>query len=432
MTKVVILPANNDLNRGDQALIWETINVARRSGLDGEFFMLAENESLTKQSQAEGIKIITPLLKHPRRKFKSTDNTNYGLKLLFKWGSVAIIDTIFSLLLLSKVTRKIMVSLLNEADKKAYMTIKDCDVCFVKGGGFIHSTGKMTDPYTVYYLLYHVILAQSFSKPVYVMPNSFGPFKGIGVEWLVRRVMNKCKIVAVRESISKEMVEKIGVKTILMPDLGFALSKSSNQFPEIEKIKDCNPEKKLVAITARPYRFPNSNNPEEKYKEYIDNMVLFSKWLFENGCLPVFVDHTLSNTTHERDFSCIQEIVSKLKDREYLIISNEDYNCKDLKAIYGEFDYVIGTRFHSVIFALSENIPSLAITYGGNKGQGIMRDLGLSEYAIPMSELKADRAIQSFKRLVQNEEQVRNVLKRNKEYVEQKHTDLVNIIKETL
>ena len=95
----------------------------------------------------------------------------------------------------------------------------------------------MTDPYTVYYLLYHVILAQSFSKPVYVMPNSFGPFKGIGVEWLVRRVMNKCKIVAVRESISKEMVEKIGVKTILMPDLGFALSKSSNQFPEIEKIQ---------------------------------------------------------------------------------------------------------------------------------------------------------------------------------------------------
>ena len=26
MRKVVILPANNDLNRGDQALIWETIS----------------------------------------------------------------------------------------------------------------------------------------------------------------------------------------------------------------------------------------------------------------------------------------------------------------------------------------------------------------------------------------------------------------------
>ena len=171
---------------------------------------------------------------------------------------------------------------------------------------------------------------------------------------------------------------------------------------------------------------------KEKYKEYIDNMVLFSKWLFENGYLPIFVDHTLSNTTHESDFSCIQEIVSKLNDQEYLIVSNEDYNCKDLKAIYGKFDYVIGTRFHSVIFALSENIPSLAITYGGNKGQGIMRDLGLSEYAIPMSELKVDRAIQSFKILVENEEQVRNVLKKNKEYVDQKHTELVNIIKETL
>lgn len=432
MNKVVILPANNDLNRGDQALIWETINIARKSGFEGDFYMLAENESLTKQSQSTGIKVITSLLKHPGRKFKTTENTNYGFKLLIKWGSVAAIDTVFSLMLLSKTISRLIMPFLNESNKETLKTIKECDACFVKGGGFIHSTGKITDPYTIYYLFYHVILAQSLGKPVYVMPNSFGPFKGLGVAWLVRKVLNRCELVTVRESISQEMAEKIGVDTVLMPDLGFALLKSEKTYSDINKIKDNNADKKLVAITARPYRFPNSNNPEEKYKEYINNMVLFSKWLFKNGFLPVFVDHTLSDTTHESDISCIEEIISKLNANESVIISNKDYDCRDMKAIYSEFDYVIGTRFHSVIFAMSEKIPSIAITYGGNKGEGIMKDLGLSEYAIPMDEFKVDTAIQSFERLIENKQEVIGVLGKNKLLIENKHNELVNIIKEKL
>lgn len=428
MSKVVILPANNDLNRGDQALIWETVDIARRSGLDGDFYMLAENESLTKQSQSIGIKVITPLLKHPSRKFKTIENTKYDLKLLIKWGSVAVLDAIFSVLLLSKMTSKLIWPFLNKADKKTLMTIKDCDACFVKGGGFIHSTGKITDPYTVYYLLYHIILAQTFNKPIYVMPNSFGPFKGVGVEWLVRKVLNKCKVVTVRESVSKEMLDNIGVNSLLFPDLGFFLKKINGDI-SLSIIKRKHPNKKFVAITARPYRFPKSDNPKQKYKKYIDTIVEFSKWLSNQGFLPIFVEQVLSETSHESDITAITEITSRLQDDEYEILSNIDFNCRDLKNIYSQMDYTLGTRFHSVIFSISENIPSIAIEYGGNKGAGILKDIGLSKFGIPIEDVTFDRLKTSFEVLLEEKIQVERVIQKYMAQAYMNRTELIDLIR---
>lgn len=425
MKKYMVLPSNSDFNRGDQALIWNTIVTAEKAGYKGEYYMLANDVRDTKQSQDRGIRISTPILKHPSRKFKKNDNKTYGIKIKMKWGIVALFDLIKSLLLLSGVSRKITERFLSNEDKETMKVLRECDACFVKGGGFIHSYGKLTDSYTVYYSLYHIALAQQLDKPVYVMPNSFGPFKGFAVERMVKRVLNNCKLVTVRESISSKMLDEIEIKHQNFPDLGFFLEKESRNSKEILELKNNFPGYKLVGITVRPYRFPSSTNPQEKYKKYIKDFTLFSKWLYNNNYLPVFVNQTLSNKTHESDRSAIDEICNGLSDHTYAIISNNNYNCEDLKEIYSMLDYVIGTRFHSVIFSLSEEIPSIAITYGGNKGQGIMKDLGLEEFAIPMSEFDYEKVINMFNSLVINNDQIIDKLKQAKTKNDEEYSKLV-------
>jgi colanic acid/amylovoran biosynthesis protein len=432
MDKFVILPTCSDLNRGDQALVWQTMDMAKKAGCDGTFYMLASDKDSTKQSQAIGIRILAPILKHPSRKFKSQDNNEYNLKLIVKWGSVAIVDLLVSLFLLIRFTRMIIFPLLPKNEKQTLKTIEESNACFVKGGGFIHSSGKITDSYTVYYQLFHILLAQSLNKPVYVMPNSFGPFPGLGIAWLVRRVLKSCKIVTVRETISKDMLAEIGIEAQLFPDLAFGLSKSEELNTEVSDLRKRYPRRQLVAITARPYRFPGSLDPSKKYKAYVENMIKFSKWLYEENCLPVFVEHTLSETTHENDGICIAEIITNLSQDEYAIISNKDYTCRDLKAIYASFDYIVGTRFHSVIFSLAEGIPVLAITYGGNKGQGIMGDLGLSDYAISMSEFDFKKAKHAFLKLCENRTHVCSQLAECNLDIEKSLCQLVNVLQEEI
>lgn len=428
--KYIILPSNSDLNRGDQALVWETMALSKDSGNAGDYYMLKSGEESTVQSEAIGLMPISPILKHPSRKFKSKENNEYNVSLLIKWGSVAILDFIFSFLLLSKFTRVLLSPLLPSKVKETMRIINECDSCFVKGGGFIHTTGKLTDLYIVYFQLFHVMLAQSLGKPVYVMPNSFGPFKGIGVSWLVRRVLKRCELVSVRETISLAMLQDIGVEGDLFPDLGFSLSKGNSKIKDVDNIRDRYPNRIIVAITARPYRFPGSANPKTMYSEYMNSIVTFSKWLYNNNYLPVFIEHTLSETTHENDGTAIAEIIANLTEGEYELIQNDDYTCRDLKEIYSQFDYVVGTRFHSVIFSMSERIPSIALEYGGNKGAGIMNDMELSNLGIPIEEVSSRRLIEAFEYLVENKNEVIFKIERYMGLVDSKRIEMLNILQE--
>ena len=93
---------------------------------------------------------------------------------------------------------------------------------------------------------------------------------------------------------------------------------------------------------------------------------------------------------------------------QYELVSNDEYNCRDLKDIYRQFNYVVGTRFHSVIFSMSERTPSIAIEYGGNKGDGIMKDMGLSKLGTPIEEINFNKLKESFQYLIKNEKSVRS------------------------
>ena len=71
----LILPGCDDTNRGDQALIWETVSLAKDAGFQGEYFMIADKEK-SRQSVAEGIGNIDYILKHPSTHFKKKNNIN--------------------------------------------------------------------------------------------------------------------------------------------------------------------------------------------------------------------------------------------------------------------------------------------------------------------------------------------------------------------
>jgi len=55
---------------------------------------------------------------------------------------------------------------------------------------------------------------------------------------------------------------------------------------------------------------------------------------------------------------------------------------------------------------MSEGVPGIAITYGGNKGDGIMRDMNLSKYAIPISDLSFEILRSRFEEFIENRQNV--------------------------
>ncbi len=430
----LIIPTCTDFNRGDQALVLETKRIIKDALPECEVYLMSSGE--TKQMQSEGIKIFKDILKHPSRFGNNKSNITYGFKLRTYWGVIAIYDLVNSLLILNRFTRKIFYHFFTSETKKSIRLYENCNFVFVKGGGFLHDySGGLVGLYTMYFQTYHIRLATRMNKKIYIMPNSYGPFKNNYTAKMLNRILNKCEIVTARESISSDAT-KNGLQRDIerYPDLAFYLeTKSNNRVNEhYKKLHLSTTQNCVVAITVRPYRFYGYENPEKKYYEYKQTFVKFIEYLQANKIVALLVVHTRAENDHENDERCIDEIFTMLKShKDVHKISNNNFNCYDIKNVYSNCSYVVGTRFHSVIFSLQQSIPCLAVTYGGHKGDGIMDDLGLPEYAIQIGELNSEILISKFEMLVKNSVKTKDNISAYLNSASRDRTSLIKSISDT-
>lgn len=418
--KAIIVPGVTDLNKGDQALVWESHRLVKDTGLYDEIFILNSGDTdeerllLCKQSEDHGFKMVENILQHPRRgKHKNDEHIKESKLELAKQVKNASLDFISTKTLLEICNNLPIVKRLYS--EKVYQTIKhfsDADAIFVKGGGFIHAYGEKTAPYLMWYFLFYVRLAQKLNKKVIFFPNSYGPFEGLTVKQQVKSVFNKLDLTYARENVSAESLGKLlGKKIPVEMDLGFFLNKGSQEKAiSILKKYNLSKEDKIVGITIRPWRFPGYSNPEELYQKYIRSVLDLTNYIVEKGYKVAFCNQSLGPNSHEDDRNAIQHLLTKI-EHENVIWINENLTCEELKAVYSNFHFFVGTRFHSIIFSLTSLVPSIAIGYGGNKAKGIMGDFNLNQYVIQIHEVESDKLIQMFDDAIANYEGIRTTLR---------------------
>lgn len=446
MKKVIIIPSNTDLNRGDQALVWESIRLVEEvyNKNNVECILMGDLNSSdshmqNRQTEELGYRMIDTILKHPGRNYqnKEKDSRSYSKLTMFQWGTQAVIDYIRTRMMLSTfcIIRKIGMFFLTKEQKNTIKEIEDADSIFVKGGGFIHSYGSVTDPYFIYFLTFHIRLASALGKKVIVLPNSVGPLKNTIARSIATETLQKCSLVTVRENISLAYLENNGVFSKLFPDLGFFLMPSKCDMKEYLKAYGVPIDKKKVVMTLRPYRFQGFTNSTELFNDYIDGMKNLVDYLVNQDYHVTFMAHTLGPSSHENDSLAIKEVMEHLSQHSLKHISFiEDFEltCRDVEKIYSYYDYMVGTRFHSVIFALNVNVPAIAIAYGGNKGKGIMSVLGNDDYSLDMDKIRSKTLIEMFCKLRSNRETYLNNLNDKRKIIDSERKRLVQDIRRSL
>lgn len=436
--KAVIVPGVTDMNKGDQALVWESHRIAMDTGLFEKVYLLTtgdtpeERQKLCSQSELRGFSFIENVLKHPRRgRHKSQDTVFDSSSSLVKLTVFAVIDFISrSFLLITCNSPKVLRFFYNKKTQKSIEQLRTCDTFFVKGGGFIHAYGERTAPYLIWFFLFYVRLAYALNKKVVFLPNSFGPFEGISVKRQVKNIFSKLDLIYAREELSAmKLGELMRQKICVSPDLGFYLRKNNN-FNSIDLLKkyDLTVDDKLVGVTIRPWRFPGSNDSDQLYENYLTAVTSLIQRLILSRYKVILCNQSIGPNTHEDDRNAIKAILNKIKN-DNLIWINEDLSCDDLKALYSNFYAFIGTRFHSVIFSLTSLIPSIAIAYGGNKAKGIMTDFDMEKYAIGIDEVSGDILNNLFSELEKNHINIKDQLLPKIQMLDKKRGEIIKEIR---
>lgn len=446
--KILVVPGNTDLNRGDQALVWESIRLFEDLYPDLEVYLYEsgsnqEEKNLQKaQTQSRGYNFITRILLHPRVKASNTTTNskevNYSKITYIKWGFVAIFDLFNTLLLISRFSflNKLGRSSLSLEQKKSLDLFPSLKALVVKGGGFLHSYGKLQDPYVMYYFLFDLMLAHRYNVKTVVLPNSIGPLKNGLAKYLVKKVLKKSSFVSVREEVSYNFVqEELGIKAYKYPDLGFFLKSSTFDAKAYLLKHGVSTEDKNILLTLRPYRFDGYKNPDKLYQEYLTEIGKLVKEQTQRGYKFTFMAHTLGPSNHENDTLALKEVLDVLDvqvSKNVTYIEDYELTSQDIQKIYSYYDILIGTRFHSVIFALNEMVPCVAIAYGGNKSYGIMQDMDLANFVIGIEKVNCKNISDMILEIESKKEHYVEKIKTYHSFLEKERTSLLTSLNTVL
>lgn len=197
---------------------------------------------------------------------------------------------------------------------------------------------------------------------VILLPQAFGPFKEFEIQPYVQEWVSNSDLIFAREKDSyMHLTELVGKQPKI---------KTYSDFTNLTKgvLPDEYDSKNLKVALIPNYRMIDKTSREQS-EAYLPFMIKCAKYLVEQDAKPFVLVHEGAND--EMLAVTIAEAVGNVP-----IIKETDP--LKIKGILGSCEATIGSRFHGLVSALSQGVPSLA-TGWSHKYIRLFEDYGFSE-----------------------------------------------------
>ncbi|MBD8067459.1 polysaccharide pyruvyl transferase CsaB [Bacillus sp. PS06] len=233
--------------------------------------------------------------------------------------------------------------------KEVMKAIKKSDGVISGGGGLLQDkTGILS----VSYYCGVMWFAHLLKKPFFVYAQGIGPIKYRFNKQLVANTLKKAALITVRDDISKQFIEQIGVTNdiYVVPDpvIGLNVEKMISSNWLMNNLDDSD----FIVVTVRYWK---------KGTHYLERIA--------SG-----LDSAMKNNHHKivfipmhgyEDYLCSLEVKSKMSKevQHNIYIVPPDLSIQEKASIIGSSQLLIGMRLHSLIFAAIKLIPFISISY---------------------------------------------------------------------
>ncbi|MDD6357400.1 MAG: polysaccharide pyruvyl transferase family protein [Bacteroidales bacterium] len=227
-------------------------------------------------------------------------------------------------------------------------------------------------------------LAKHYHKPLAYYGRSFGPFPTD--DKLQRRfkaisydMLHYFSFLSIRDKITEQLADAIGVSYVSTVDTAF-LDK-----PDIKIPYEVN-----MMLSGKKYMVFVPNyllwHPAYAGRFGVESLVeLYSKmirevWAYDVNLSIVMLPQTFGNNTMMDDIHLFRMIAEKLNDPRVIVIP-DCFSSDIQQQIIKNSEFVIGARYHSIVFSINQNVPFIALSYE-HKIAGLLSSLGREDSMI--------------------------------------------------
>lgn len=244
----------------------------------------------------------------------------------------------------------------------------------------------------------HLEFAKAFGIPVYLMSQSFGPFdfgpEHPGVDQRCRELLPTAKLILAREQEGYDaLVKTYGLTNVrLAPDLvlnnrGIDLANVFRREPEL-RIPETAPGTVGIVPNGRNLSVGSADAVLELYADAITRAL-------DQGRSVCLLHHASSDA----------QICAGLKERfatdDRVVLLQQELSCLEFNELVKRFDYLVASRFHSIVHAFKNGVPCIALGWA-KKYEVLLEQFGQGRYLFDVrSDPSSDALLAAMDRMDQ-------------------------------
>lgn len=174
---------------------------------------------------------------------------------------------------------------------------------------------------------------------------------------------------------------------------------------------------RFVAVTVRQWPFPyRGEAAADRYQAYLTGMAQCIERLGKILGYPVVVvPQAIGPTPMENDMIAAEMLRVRLGDAAPgTMFLDCDLTAGQLVSLYGRAIFVLATRFHSAILAMTAGTPAVAVSYHGPKAPGIMEMMHLEAFVVDIADVSGGELWSLCSELLENRDEIADILERRR------------------
>lgn len=238
--------------------------------------------------------------------------------------------------------------------------------------------------------IFNLELATFYHKPIVYYGRSFGPFpietkRNRKFKEISLRLLHSFKFLAIRDKKTEQLADELHIPYISTVDTAF-LDSPSVEIPY--EIQHMIGKKSYMVFVPNyllwHYTYKNRISHETIIKFY--SKVIDGIWQVNPDLNIVMLPQVFGGYDYAHsDVEMFREIAQKKQD-ERLIVVPDCYSSDIQQTIIHNSKYVIGGRYHSIVFAINQGVPCIALSYE-HKISGLLEALGKTEWCIEFDKV---------------------------------------------
>ena len=368
MTKILLIGASLTKNLGGPSLLISTSRILRTHIPDAEFTLFSG---------------------HPDRDLEKA--REYGVKLVGLSSRELAKALVYSLLWAT--LRKVGLNIPSLLNNKVIREYRGADI-FIDIWG-ISFTDFFGDCIGQIGSGLPLLIGKLLKKPVVKFTQDMGPFKKAATRYPARFFLRKVDLIIARGAITMGYLQGLGISrhVYVRPDSAFVLDPSPTERIDNILLQERIDRRPLVGMTMTT-QIDRRLSGEDRGADnkYTITLAQIADYLIDRlNALIVFIPNEMAGGYD--DVYVARKVYKNIRNKSSVRLVTTEYGAEELKGLIGKCDLLIGSRYHSIIAAISMCVPTMVIGWGHKYSQ-VMEIVGMQDFVcdfevVTFDELKA-------------------------------------------